>query len=469
MNPIEVSKEINAPLEQVFDHFVSPSERERLDLHHDHVKAYRETGRWKNGLAYEFVFQSYGFRFWGTAREHFVPHSYTLIEIDKGVMAGGRVELFFEPCESGKTRVRQVTHIPEKAQGTIARFLGARMASRITALTGVHLDQHARDLEGRPRREYRTAGEQRVARVVDFARALRLQSLPMIVMPLLLGAGLAHFGGVADFTGWKLALTLLGGAAALLAGNLANDIWDFEGGADHAALSDEQSRLTGSDALVLGSFSPGQAWGIVAVLVATATACGAALTLTGAPWAPAFALAGLLLALLYQAPPLRLSYRGRGLGELCIFAAFGPVPVVAAYYVVGGSPAEPAAWTLGGVAGLGAALVLYCHHFLQWRSDREAGKMGPVATMGPVAAARAGIVLLGAFAAALAAAPLVIPDGPPAMAVSAVAVLILAEPMTHIARAPSDEEARISMRLLNAAGLAFTAGLGALCGFLFAG
>ena len=42
MEPVEVSREIAAPLPQVFAHFVSPSERERLDLHSEHVKNYKE-------------------------------------------------------------------------------------------------------------------------------------------------------------------------------------------------------------------------------------------------------------------------------------------------------------------------------------------------------------------------------------------------------------------------------------------
>ena len=40
-----------------------------------------------------------------------------------------------------------------------------------------------------------------------------------------------------------------------------------------------------------------------------------------------------MLAISYTAPPLKLDYRGLGLGEIAILLAFGPIPVLGSFYV----------------------------------------------------------------------------------------------------------------------------------------
>lgn len=460
MDPVEVSREINAPIDEVFSHFVDPSEELRLGLHHEHVKAYKELGKGENSLAYSFVFQSFGFRFGGKAREEFHRPHLTRIWVDEGPLADAIIDLTFEETDHGGTLVKQITTIPGSAEGPLRKILGKQMRARIHALTAVHLDQHGRDIEGLEPKSYLTPGEARAVAVMEVLRSVRAISLPMILMPLVAGAALASTAG--GVSGWRLALTLLGGALALFAGNLTNDIWDFSGGADHAAIGTEGATLTGSGALLYGTFTPRQAWLFTGLLTAGAAGCGIALTI-GHPWVPAFAVAGVGIAALYQAPPFRLSYRGYGLGELCIWAAFGPIPVAGAYYVQTGT-VTPAAWILGAVVGLGAALVLYCHHFLQWEADREADKMGPIATLGPERGARLGIAIALVFAAFLGASPWLI-GAPLWSALSGLPPLLLVPALWRVAR--QGDEA-ISFRLLQRAGEAFALGVGALSVFLFA-
>ena len=50
----------------------------------------------------------------------------------------------------------------------------------------------------------------------------------------------------------------------------------------------------------------------------------------------AIAIPGILLSYFYVAPPLKLDYRGLGLGELSIFFSFGPIPALGAFYVLTG-------------------------------------------------------------------------------------------------------------------------------------
>ncbi|MCB0221826.1 MAG: UbiA family prenyltransferase [Chrysiogenetes bacterium] len=459
MEPVEVSREIDAPIDEVFSHFVDPSEELRLGLHEEHVKAYKELAKGENSLAYSFVFQSFGFRFGGKAREEFQRPHLTRIWVDEGPLKDAIIDLKFEETERGTTIVRQITAIPDSADGPLRKILGQQMRARIHALTAVHLDQHGRDIEGLEPKSYLTPGEARAVAIMEVLRSVRAISLPMILMPLIAGAALASTVG--EVSGWRLALTLIGGALALFAGNLTNDIWDFSGGADHAAIGTEGATLTGSGALLYGTFTPKQAWAFTGVLLAIAVACGAALTV-GHPWAPVFAVAGVGVAMLYQAPPFRLSYRGYGLGELCIWAAFGPVPVAGAYYVQTGT-VSPAAWVLGAVVGLGAALVLYCHHFLQWEADLEAEKMGPIATLGPRRGAKLGVVIALLFAAVLGASPWLL-GAPMWAALSGLPPLLLLPALWRVARQGNEA---ISFSLLQRAGEAFALGVGVLSVVLF--
>ena len=65
-----------------------------------------------------------------------------------------------------------------------------------------------------------------------------------------------------------------------------------------------------------------------------------AIIFIGFPWVSAFAILGFLIAVFYVGPPLRLAYRG--LGELGIFLAYGPLIILGSYYVqalgIGGTP-----------------------------------------------------------------------------------------------------------------------------------
>mgnify|MGYP001571044807 CR=1 FL=1 len=55
------------------------------------------------------------------------------------------------------------------------------------------------------------------------------------------------------------------------------------------------------------------------------------LTLLKGPWIMAIAFSGFVIAYLYVGPPIRLVYRG--LGELSIFLAYGPLLVLGSYYL----------------------------------------------------------------------------------------------------------------------------------------
>lgn len=215
----------------------------------------------------------------------------------------------------------------------------------------------------------------------------------MMVLPVSLGAAYAWV--VAGRFSWPwFGVTLLGACAMHLASNVINDVFDIKSGADELADDLEDSLRTGSPFA-----TPGLATGLVMIGAASALA----LTIFRGVWVLAFAILGAGLAFLYSGPPIAIGYRGRGLGEVAILLAFGPLPVAGSFYVqtapfaisswgitgplameLFGAPLF--IWVLGLFPGLLTMLVLFHHHFLHFSADRQAGKRTPVAVWGPDAA-----------------------------------------------------------------------------------
>ncbi len=225
-------------------------------------------------------------------------------------------------------------------------------------------------------------------------RATRARTLPVMVVPVIIGAILAWQQGFAFQWGLFL-LTLVGALAAHLGANVINDVFDFAEGTDQAAqhLMPEGTTLaTGSQELMSGTMSLKAFRGLAVALFALALLCGILIAFAR-PWALAFGVAGFLLAFFYVAPPLRLAYIGRGLGEIDILISFGILPLVGAYYVQSGIVTASALLASLPI-GLYTTAVLYFHHFLHWRADAEVGKITPVVALGERSARVVGAVFL---------------------------------------------------------------------------
>ncbi|WP_376795494.1 prenyltransferase [Thermogemmatispora sp.] len=229
----------------------------------------------------------------------------------------------------------------------------------------------------------------------SWATLTRARTLPVMGAPVVLGAVLAWQEGYGFQWGFFL-LTLVGALAAHLGANVINDVFDFAAGTDARARQLQnrgEAFATGSQALFSGKATLAEYRRFWLLLFAVALLCGLVLSLWR-PWVLAFAVGGFLLAFFYVAPPLRLAYRGRGLGELDIFLSFGLLPLVGSYYVQAGSVSLSAILAALPV-GLYTTLVLYFHHFLHWRADREAAKKTPVVLLGEARARQLGKLLLG--------------------------------------------------------------------------
>lgn len=225
-------------------------------------------------------------------------------------------------------------------------------------------------------------------------QATRARTLPVMLSPVLIGALLAWQQGT-PFQWGLFVLTLVGALAAHLGANVVNDVFDFAEGTDQAAqkmMPEGTTIATGSQTLMKGQLSLRAFRGLAIALFALALLCGIVLAFYR-PLALAFGAAGFLLAFFYVAPPLRLAYVGRGLGELDILISFGVLPLVGSYYVQSGHVTLPALFAALPI-GLYTTAVLYFHHFLHWRADQEVGKITPIVALGERRARIAGAILL---------------------------------------------------------------------------
>jgi 1,4-dihydroxy-2-naphthoate octaprenyltransferase len=439
-----VSKVIQGRLADVFQHFWGSEPRLRLELHKDHVKQYHIHKETPDSLEYEFVFEAYGTRNWGQAVEVAQrPHRID-VEVKQGPIAGQTVTTLFKEVAGG-VEVTQVNRVWPGSNDLAVKIMGGKLKARLAALAGVHLEQHRHDIEGLERfvdrfsQEHQThLAEKKTNPVADFLKTTRAITLPIILLPVVGAAAVAARQG--HFDGAALALTLLGSAAALLGANLLNDLYDFKGGADQSARTIPGAIETGSGAFTEGRWSLRKGWAITAALALVALLCGVVLAATSSPLVLAFASAGALISYVYVGPPFPLAYKGRGLGELSIFLAFGLLPVAGAVLAHNGA-LTPQAWAVGALFGLTSTLVLYHHHFLHWQADLAAGKGSPVALLGPRKGAIVGLVLAGLTSAGVAAA-VALRLVPVWCAIAALPPLLVVVPHRRILRGDESPPAR---------------------------
>jgi 1,4-dihydroxy-2-naphthoate octaprenyltransferase len=266
------------------------------------------------------------------------------------------------------------------------------------------------------------------------------------------------------FAWGRLVLALAGGAAALLGANLLNDLYDFKAGADQSARQVPGAIETGSGAFVEGRWSLRKGWAATAALFLVAFLCGLALAVQSGIVVLYFAAAGALISYAYVGPPFPLAYRGRGLGELAIFLAFGILPVAGTVLAFSGQVTDRVLWA-GAVFGLASVLMLFHHHFLHWEADLAAHKMSPVALLGPRRAALLGIFLAVATSSAVVLPPALLSWNVPWMTFLAAAPpLLLVRPLANTAAGATSTNdmvaiAKAAFGAMSLTGLAFAIAL----------
>lgn len=193
--------------------------------------------------------------------------------------------------------------------------------------------------------------------------AARPKTLSAASVPVLVGSACAFSLGA--FRAGP-ALAALGGALLLQVGaNFANDVYDYEKGADTA------ERLGPTRAVQAGLITPAAMKRGMFLVFALALLLGAYLTTVAGPVILAIGLASIASAVAYTGGPYPLGYNG--LGDLFVFVFFGLIAVAGTVFVQAGSVPPLALWCSVPVGALATA-ILVVNNLRDHEQDAKVGK-----------------------------------------------------------------------------------------------
>ncbi len=168
-------------------------------------------------------------------------------------------------------------------------------------------------------------------------------------------------------------LTLLGASFYHIACNVANDYFDFKSGND-ASNVNATAPFSGGSRMVLDGFvKPAEALTVSLVFAALGSAIGLYLNwITEGNIILFIGLAALFFVYGYNGFPLRLV--NKGLGEIAIFLAWGPLMVVGAYYVQAETLSSLWPLLVAVPSGVLTTLVLLINEFADREADETTGR-----------------------------------------------------------------------------------------------
>lgn len=193
--------------------------------------------------------------------------------------------------------------------------------------------------------------------------AARPKTLSAASVPVLVGSACAYAAGGMR---WLPALAALVGALLLQIGaNFANDVYDFEKGADTT------DRLGPMRAVQAGWVTPAAMRRALFVVFALALLIGVYLTAIAGPAIVAIGIASIVAALAYTGGPYPLGYNG--LGDALVLVFFGPVAVCGTAFVQLGYVPMLAALASVPIGALATA-ILVVNNVRDRATDARAGK-----------------------------------------------------------------------------------------------
>ncbi len=222
-----------------------------------------------------------------------------------------------------------------------------------------------------------------VSRLRAWVLAMRPKTLPAAIVPVLVGAACAHRAGRFDVT--VSALCLLCALMLQITSNFANDVFDFEKGADDA------HRVGPARAVASGWITTIQMKRAMWLCVGLACAIGAYLIVRGGVVFMILGALSVVCAIAYTGGPYPLGYHG--FGDVCVFAFFGLVAVCGTAYLNAGH-VSATAW-LGGIAvGCLSTAILVVNNVRDVETDQRSGKRTLAVRLGRNAGATEYVLLL---------------------------------------------------------------------------
>jgi len=179
--------------------------------------------------------------------------------------------------------------------------------------------------------------------------------------------------------GW-LAATVLGILAIEVAKNGSGEIFDFDTGADPGVAPEDRSPFSGGKRVLVDRLlTRKQTVWISASAYLTGIAIGLSILFWREPAVLWLGVVGTACAFFYNAPPIKLSYRG--LGEISVALCYGPVICLGTYLVQRGEAPTRILW-LSVPLGLMIGAFLLINEFPDYNADRIAGKRNLVVRLG---------------------------------------------------------------------------------------
>jgi 1,4-dihydroxy-2-naphthoate octaprenyltransferase len=199
----------------------------------------------------------------------------------------------------------------------------------------------------------------------------------------MVGTACAHYSGQVH---WGAASAALAGALLLQIGaNLANDVFDFQKGADTG------DRVGPTRVVQAGLLSARQVTVGMVISFALAVLAGIYLTAVAGVWVIVIGLVSIASAVAYTGGPYPLGYHG--LGDVFVVAFFGFVAVVGSAWVQLGWVPE-LAWVAAVPPGALATAVLVVNNIRDRASDARIGKRTLAVVLGRKAAYAEYVLLL---------------------------------------------------------------------------
>ncbi len=219
--------------------------------------------------------------------------------------------------------------------------------------------------------------------VLTWIEAIRPKTLIASIAPVMIGVSLTISDGFFDL--YPSLATLIAAVLIQIGTNLANDYYDFVRGADN------EGRIGPRRVSQAGLISPIKVKQAMILSLGTAFLFGIYLVAVGGWVIALIGLVSILCAVGYTAGPFALAYNG--LGDVFVFAFFGPIAVAGTYWVQTNVLSHDA--ILAGI-GIGAltTMILVVNNMRDVNTDKLAGKNTLVVRMGLRASRLEYVVLL---------------------------------------------------------------------------